>query len=316
MNLNLLVLKHKNYYQLIIRDITQRKKKEDELRQYRIELEKRSIELQLMNEDLIKSNQKLQDKNLDLENALDIVNKAKAQLVESEKMASIGILTAGVAHEINNPLNFIKSGLYGIEAILEDDEIKDTTELKNEINSTISKMAIGVEKVAEIVKSLNHFSRNNQIEIQDCSLEKILNNCLSILNHELKNRVAVKNTFLQPNILVQGNESKLHQVFLNLILNAIQSIEGNGEIEITSKILQNEVIITLKDTGKGIPEDVKSKIFDPFFTTKVAGQGTGLGLSIVLQIIKEHKGDISFDSIVGKGTTVTLILPRSINNNV
>ena len=316
MNLNLLVLKHKNYYQLIIRDITQRKKKEDELRQYRIELEKRSIELQLMNEDLIKSNQKLQDKNLDLENALDIVNKAKAQLVESEKMASIGILTAGVAHEINNPLNFIKSGLYGIEAILEDDEIKDTTELKNEINSTISKMAIGVEKVAEIVKSLNHFSRNNQIEIQDCSLEKILNNCLSILNHELKNRVAVKSTFLQPNIMVQGNESKLHQVFLNLILNAIQSIEGNGEIEITSKILQNEVIITLKDTGKGIPEDVKSKIFDPFFTTKVAGQGTGLGLSIVLQIIKEHKGDISFDSIVGKGTTVTLILPRSINNNV
>ncbi|MFY8021872.1 MAG: ATP-binding protein [Bacteroidia bacterium] len=316
LNLNLLELKHKIYYQLIVRDITQRKKKEDELRQYRIELEKRSIELQLMNEDLIKSNQKLQDKNLDLENALDIVNKAKVQLVESEKMASIGILTAGVAHEINNPLNFIKSGIYGIEAILEDDEIKDPEELKNEINSTISKMAIGVEKVAEIVKSLNHFSRNNQTEFQSCLLEKILQNCLAILNHELKNRIAVKTSFIQPDIRVYGNESKLHQVFLNLILNAIQSIEGNGEIEIDVKMHQQEVIIIIKDSGKGIPDEVKSKIFDPFFTTKVAGQGTGLGLSIVLQIIKEHKGDISYDSTLGKGTTVTLILPSSIDKNV
>ncbi|MFY8110104.1 MAG: ATP-binding protein [Bacteroidia bacterium] len=313
--LNQLELKHHTYIQVIIRDITQRKKREDELRQYRIELEKRSIELQLINEDLKKSNQQLQDKNLDLENTLDILNKAKVQLVESEKMASIGILTAGVAHEINNPLNFIKTGLYGIESIIEDDELTDSSEIKKEIKSIASKMGIGVDKVAEIVKSLNHFSRNNQLEFQKCSLNKILSNCLSILNHEYKNKVAIKQTYLKNNIDLFGNESKLHQVFLNLILNSIQSIETTGEIEIDSKLHQNEAIITITDTGKGIPEEFKNKIFDPFFTTKPAGKGTGLGLSIVLQIIKDHQGDITFASAEGKGTLVTLILPTAQTAN-
>lgn len=309
--LNELELKHHTYIQVIIRDITQRKKREDQLRQYRIELEKRSIELHLINEDLKKSNEQLQDKNLDLENTLDILNKAKVQLVESEKMASIGILTAGVAHEINNPLNFIKTGLYGIESIIEDDDLTDTTEIKQEIKSIALKMGIGVDKVAEIVKSLNHFSRNNQLEFQKCSLNKILINCLSILNHEFKNKIAIKQTFLKNNIELLGNESKLHQVFLNLILNSIQSIETTGEIEINSKLNQNEAIITITDTGKGIPEAFKNKIFDPFFTTKPAGKGTGLGLSIVMQIIKDHHGDITFASAEGKGTVVTLILPTA-----
>jgi signal transduction histidine kinase len=309
--LNELELKHHTYIQVIIRDITQRKKREDQLRQYRIELEKRSIELQLINEDLKKSNEQLQDKNLDLENTLDILNKAKVQLVESEKMASIGILTAGVAHEINNPLNFIKTGLYGIESIIEDDDLTDTTEIKQEIKSIALKMGIGVDKVAEIVKSLNHFSRNNQLEFQKCSLNKILINCLSILNHEFKNKIAIKQTFLKNNIELLGNESKLHQVFLNLILNSIQSIETTGEIEINSKLNQNEAIITITDNGKGIPEAFKNKIFDPFFTTKPAGKGTGLGLSIVMQIIKDHHGDITFASAEGKGTVVTLILPTA-----
>ncbi len=309
--LNQLELKHHTYIQVIIRDITRRKKREDELRQYRIELEKRSIELQLINEDLKKSNEQLQDKNLDLENTLDILNKAKVQLVESEKMASIGILTAGVAHEINNPLNFIKTGLYGIESIIEDDDLTNSSEIKKEIKSIASKMGIGVEKVAEIVKSLNHFSRNNQLEFQKCSLNKILSNCLSILNHEYKNKVAIKQTFLKNNIDLFGNESKLHQVFLNLILNSIQSIETTGEIEIKSKLHQNEAIITIIDSGKGIPDEFKNKIFDPFFTTKPAGKGTGLGLSIVMQIIKDHHGDITFASAEGKGTIVTLILPTA-----
>lgn len=309
--LNELELKHHTYIQVIIRDITQRKKREDQLRQYRIELEKRSIELQLINEDLKKSNEQLQDKNLDLENTLDILNKAKVQLVESEKMASIGILTAGVAHEINNPLNFIKTGLYGIESIIEDDDLTDTTEIKQEIKSIALKMGIGVDKVAEIVKSLKYFSRNNQLEFQKCSLNKILINCLSILNHEFKNKIAIKQTFLKNNIELLGNESKLHQVFLNLILNSIQSIETTGEIEINSKLNQNEAIITITDNGKGIPEAFKNKIFDPFFTTKPAGKGTGLGLSIVMQIIKDHHGDITFASAEGKGTAITLILPTA-----
>jgi signal transduction histidine kinase len=226
-------------------------------------------------------------------------------------MASIGILTAGVAHEINNPLNFIKTGLYGIESIIEDDDLTDTTEIKQEIKSIALKMGIGVDKVAEIVKSLNHFSRNNQLEFQKCSLNKILINCLSILNHEFKNKIAIKQTFLKNNIELLGNESKLHQVFLNLILNSIQSIETTGEIEINSKLNQNEAIITITDNGKGIPEAFKNKIFDPFFTTKPAGKGTGLGLSIVMQIIKDHHGDITFASAEGKGTAITLILPTA-----
>jgi signal transduction histidine kinase len=172
-------------------------------------------------------------------------------------------------------------------------------------------MGIGVDKVAEIVKSLNHFSRNNQLEFQKCSLNKILINCLSILNHEFKNKIAIKQTFLKNNIELLGNESKLHQVFLNLILNSIQSIETTGEIEINSKLNQNEAIITITDNGKGIPEAFKNKIFDPFFTTKPAGKGTGLGLSIVMQIIKDHHGDITFASAEGKGTAITLILPTA-----
>jgi signal transduction histidine kinase len=313
--LNLLELKHENYIQVIMKDKKKKKKREDELRQYRIELEKRTLELQSINEDLKKSNRKLQEKNIDLENALDTLNKAKVQLIESEKMASIGILTAGVAHEINNPLNFIKSGLYGIESLIEDEEMIDSKALKNEINSITSKMNIGVEKVAEIVKSLNHFSRNNQTEFQPCSLNKILTNCLSILNHELKNKVAVKQSFLENDIELFGNESKLHQVFLNLMLNSIQSIEKTGEIEIKSRRYKEEAIISISDTGKGIPESVKSKIFDPFFTTKPAGQGTGLGLSIVLQIVKDHKGDINFASSPGDGTTATIILPAIRKEN-
>ncbi len=304
-----IVTSGKEYVQLILKDISRRKLQEEEIRLNRIELEQRGVELEKINEELQLGNTALLQKKYELEDALNKLQSTQGQLIETEKMASLGILTAGVAHEINNPLNFIQSSLYAMDELLEDEGLSQNPELRDELQMLRNTMQTGITRVSEIVKSLNHFSRKSGDDREPIFISKIISNCIAILNHELKNRVRVFTEFPENEPAVLANESKLHQVFLNLILNAAQAIPGKGEIEINFTIYTEKLRIDLIDTGTGIPPDILEKIFDPFFTTKPAGKGTGLGLSIVQQIISDHRAEIRFESNPGKGTRVILIFP-------
>ena len=236
----------------------------------------------------------------------------EAQLIHSEKMASLGVLTAGVAHKINNPLKLIQSGIYRIENTLESDF--NFEEKSNRLKTILEHMQIGVDRTSDIVKSLNTFSRKDHKGKEEFDLHTIIDNCLTILNHELKEKCTVKKQYHDTSILMTGNMENLHQVFLNILKNAVQAIEKEGKIKIITRHLNRENVyeIIISDNGKGISEENISKIYDPFFTTKKAGEGLGLGLSIVFKIINDHKGTIKYDSKLNKGTKVTITIPASL----
>jgi signal transduction histidine kinase len=261
--------------------------------------------LNLSNQELKKSNQDLDAQHKELETTLNELQNAQEQLIRSEKMASLGILAAGVAHEINNPLNFIQGGITYIEYYLNNNLKEHELELK----PIVEGIKKGVERSADIVISLNHFSRQNESYNDKCNLHLIIESCLVILHNEMKNKVEVIKEFTTDPFIAIGNEGKLHQVFLNILSNASQAIEKNGKIVIRTAIVDNQLVITVFDTGKGISSEHMPKIFDPFFTTKEAGKGTGLGLSIVYTIINEHRGSIEFKSQKDLWTEVMVKLP-------
>jgi signal transduction histidine kinase/ligand-binding sensor domain-containing protein len=266
-------------------------------------------ELQSVNKNLTKQKEELSEALLQLK-------KTQNQLVESEKMASIGILTAGVAHEINNPLNFIQAGIYGIEDFFEENpNCKTLCNNHNEIISILERIKTGVSRVSAIVTSLNHFSRQTESNNQHCMIHTIIDSCLLILNSKLKYKIEIKKHYANENITVMGNEGKLHQAFLNILGNAVQAIQDKGEIEITTEISGDTIQISIKDNGCGIKKENLAKIFDPFFTTKEAGIGTGLGLFIMYGIIKEHFGNIVYKSEEEKGTEAIITLPIIIQPN-
>jgi PAS domain S-box-containing protein len=306
--------------QTFTRDITENKILEKELENHRYNLEllvkERTEELEATNEELVATNDDLANQKEELRQIIEKLKETQEKLIESEKMASIGILTAGVAHEINNPLNFIQSGIYNLETF-----IKNQMPLRNEekdftdsFTKVVNSMKIGVTRVNEIITGLNHFSRSDTGLNQNCSVHQIIDNCLLILNHEFKNKCLVFKNFCNEKISVLGNEGKLHQVFLNILINAVQSIESEGNITISTSCDKNSKTIQIKiqDSGAGIAPENLGKIFDPFFTTKNPGKGTGLGLSIVYNIIKEHRGTISYKSEAHKGTEVTIELPSNM----
>jgi PAS domain S-box-containing protein len=308
-----------------IQDVTQQKKTEEELRKYREHLEElvenRTQEIEALNEELIQSNEELQVINQalaqqkeDISDAMEKLKDTQEKLVESEKMASIGILTAGVAHEINNPLNFIQTGIYSIENLLQNngDEIKPgkNREVFNEILNNIN---IGIKRASDIVTSLNHFSRSSSNADQNCNLHVIIDNCLLILEHQIKSTCEIVKNYVDKELTILGNEGKLHQAFINILKNAVQAISDNGKITIETSLNKSEdtIQIIISDTGIGIKSEHLSKIYDPFFTTKEPGEGTGLGLSIVYSIIKEHNGTIVYKSVEDKGTEAIVTFPKS-----
>jgi PAS domain S-box-containing protein len=306
-SLKLVKLQEINYVQAVIRDITREKAIEKELINHRDHLEKlvedRTVKLEQINQQLTCSNTELQT-------TLNELRKTQTQLIESEKMASVGILTAGVSHEINNPLNFILGGLHKLKDTYENKAEYLVEELEIKRKESVEVIDEGVNRIKGIVKSLNHFNRANDSIMQPCNAHVILDNCANILNHELQG-VQLKKSYCDDLVVIQGNEGKLHQVFLNLIHNARQSIEGEGVIELITGYNQaNEMgFITVSDTGAGIPEDKLSKVFDPFYTTKPPGEGVGLGLFIVYQIVKELKGKIEINSTEATGTSITTSFP-------
>lgn len=325
------------------------------LKREREESRLKAIEVLKENERIVREQnilleQKVKERTKDLEKANDELAKtlknltdAQTQLVESEKMASLGQLTAGVAHEINNPINFVTSNInplkMDIQDLIEvlgkyDALIEEEGELREklieiqkykkdidfeysleEIDSLLTGIEEGAKRTANIVKGLKNFSRMDEEGYKHHNLEEGLDSTLIILNNALKNKIKlVKDYGGIPKVECRGD--KINQIFMNIISNAIQAIEMKEEmtdhetITITTRREGPDMVsISIKDTGLGMSEEVKSKIFEPFFTTKPVGQGTGLGMAIVFGILEDHGGEIIVNSELGVGTEFVIKLP-------
>ena len=194
----------------------------------------------------------------------------------------------------------------GLENYFEEfgSEDENTTQL------LLDSIKTGVERASKIVKGLNQFSRESTTLDEECNVHLILDNCLIMMFNQLRHRVVVLKDYCNESLIVKGNVGKLHQVFINVLSNAVYSIQDEGEIHIITKKEKENVIIEIIDNGMGISPQNISHVTEPFFTTKPPGDGTGLGLSISYSIIKEHQGIIEFESVIDKGTKVMIILPE------
>ncbi len=240
------------------------------------------------------------------ERAIDQLKEAQAQLIQSEKMASLGILTAGVAHELNNPLNYIVGGYTAIHNHLNEEELLD----KAEIEEYLDWIKTGSDRATKIVKSLNLFSRSNEDNTEVCDIHLIIDDCLLMLQNKFKDRIIITKEYTDTPAEVPGNNGKLHQAILNLLANAVDAISEKGEITIETKSQKDRLNIIISDNGCGISGENLKKVMDPFFTTKPPGEGTGLGLSITHSIIQEHEGSLTLQSTPDAGTKVKISLPK------
>ncbi|WP_066627294.1 PAS domain-containing sensor histidine kinase [Labilibacter marinus] len=301
---------------VVFLDVTDKKNIELELRQHKENLEKLvkektedleavNEELKTINDDLFEKNEIIKKQNSELKSTLENLKKTQTQLLHADKMASLGILTAGVAHELNNPLNYI-SGAY---LTLNNYFSKNEDISQKDVTISILALKEGLSRATNIIQSLNQFSRDSKIIDEDCAIHEIIDNCLIMIRQHQEDDIAIVKDYWKGDILFKGNVGNLHQVFLNILTNAIQSIKREGEITIKTSLENNNCVISISDSGCGIPKEDMKRITDPFFTTKPPGEGTGLGLSITYNIIQEHHGNISFKSEPNKGTIVTVRLP-------
>lgn len=259
------------------------------------------------------------------------LQSAQTQLVQSEKMASLGQLVAGIAHEINNPIGAIYANMPPLEEYI--NAIKGTVEFAQncmdepEVQKLTAHMAqIGYDFVIEdlakllnsqkqaadrirnIVLSLRNFSRLDQGEVKTVQLEEGLDSTLQMLHHNYKDRIVIEKDYTL-NEPVECYAGELNRVFMNILANAIQAIPEKGSITIATAKVNGQAVVSIADTGIGMPDEVKRKIFDPFFTTKDVGEGTGLGLSISYGIIEKHQGTLTVESELNRGTQFVITIP-------
>ena len=284
----------------------------------------------------------LENRNTELHTAMNNLRMTQQQLVESEKLASIGQMTAGIAHEINNPINFVQSNVgplkRDIDEILEllsqlaeIDENKDLLEqinhlksqyvkldveyLKKEIQQLLNGIEDGSKRTAEIVKGLRVFSRMDRSELILADINECLNSTLVVMKNMTKAEVTLNVELGEDIPKTYCYPGKLSQVFMNLVTNAVQATRLPNRqpidriINVRSYFNDNKICVEIQDNGKGIPTEIQDKIFEPFFTTKDVGEGTGLGLGIAAGIVGEHNGHLSFTSSANDGTTFLITLP-------
>jgi two-component system NtrC family sensor kinase len=279
-----------------------------------------------MSQKVAEARKELEKKITELEKTNRDLQEAQSQLVHSSKMVSLGQLVAGIAHELNNPIGFIYSNMthlreYGekLEKVATAAE-KGPLELakakqENDYDYIIEDMPRliascedGAKRVRDIVVGLRNFSRLDEGKIKEIDINESIENTLSLLQGELKNRIHVNRIFgTLPKYKCYA--SQLNQVFMNILSNGAQAIQGNGELTIKTSVEEHQLKISIADSGEGMTEEILEKIFDPFFTTKAVGEGTGLGLSISYGIIQRHGGEIQVKSKKGQGTEFLILLP-------
>ena len=354
-------------------EVTKRKEFEFEIREKNEELLASEEELRQNSEELLAMNESLEVAKSQLEQLLDIqkainekvekknwdlykqkkeirhtlkqLQETQAHLIESEKLASIGVLVAGIAHELNNPINYISTSAEGLQYSIDDilavldkyasidtqnvaQKIQEINKLKakldfddlvSETRVLLDNIQSGAKQTAEIVRGLRIFSRVEGGDYETVNVHDILDQSLLILNNEYKYDIILEKNYTNAPLLAKALTSKLGQVFVNIIKNAIDAIKMNPELKEKGKITisthtgqeqeQDMILVEIQDNGVGIPEETKKHIFEPFFTTKEVGKGTGLGLPISLGIIENFGGKIIVESNIGKGTKFLVYLP-------
>lgn len=319
-----------------------KREKEESQAQVLVTLQENS---RIINEQNVLLESKVKERTSELESTNKNLKETQSQLVNAEKMASLGQLTAGIAHEINNPINFVLSNIKPLRSDVEDvfsllakyNDIKDaeniseklkeindfkvkndTDYLLTEINQLLKGIDEGAIRTVEIVKGLKTFSHIDETDLKSTNIIEGLDSTLIILNSSIKNsKIKVIKEYDNAILKIDCLGGQINQVFMNIINNAVQAMAETKDpqkeniLTIRTTTISNNAIIGIKDNGTGIPNEIKSKIFDPFFSTKAVGSGTGLGLSITYSIIKDHKGMITVESEVGKGTEFIISLPIS-----
>ena len=255
-------------------------------------------------------------KNRELAETLDKLTRAQQQLVRSEKLASIGQLVAGIAHEINNPVNAIVNTVGPLEEAamqIDDPDPAARMAAAKDVREMVRVVQRGAQRTKAIVSALHNYSRTDEESVVDFDIDRSIDDSLELLRHLLKGTIDVVKQYNNPG-RVRGHAGQINQVFMNLLTNAAQALAGreHAKITIETRGEGDYVEVKIGDNGSGIPSDVLPRIWDPFFTTKDVGEGTGLGLSIVHELVERHGGVIECDTKVGEGTTFTVRLPRLI----
>ncbi|MGH8528610.1 MAG: DAHL domain-containing protein [Nevskiales bacterium] len=310
------------------------------LRNSYLDLNKANYKLARTNETL---EQRVQERTRDLSKAYEALKASQSQMVQSEKMATLGQMVAGVSHEINTPLGYVRSNLELVRGMFEDlgrlvgqyartlglmrehtvDETQiakafeeltlaeaelDPTAMIEESGQLLQDGTHGLDQIGELVNNLKNFSRLDRTRLDSFDINKGLDSTLNICKHMFKDGIQiVRNYGTVPQI--QCAPSQINQVFLNVVTNAVQAMNGKGQLKLNTRSSGGQVAISFEDNGCGMSADVLARVYEPFFTTKAAGKGTGLGMSIAQQIVQEHSGRIQANSQPGKGSQFVITLP-------